>query len=271
MENFLPLEVLVTYVAKRFSSRSWLSWQGTIVILIRLPVCFGSVLPTNVIVTLTKCFHGHLLESLRANLCNCRTGVFIYGLAITFLLLAEPSLADTIPSTVTTTVVNDRQEYYTSSACTPPSTYYTFLGQEDMKQYHLAQCYGWCSTPSGDQLLKVSAFQFMTFNTPYPNIGKAYYTVPCSYPATFGADFSIMHSCYPGTIWNGSACVAVTHTCPAAGTWILSSDKLTCTGCYDPGQTLNQDNACVGEEDKALGGEHCQQASSSSRQPDWLE
>lgn len=53
-----------------------------------------------------------------------------------------------------------------------------------------------------------------------------------------------------------------TFSCPSIGTWTLSIDKRTCTGCPDPTKPiLTLEGACIGPPNKDVGDQDCRQSS----------
>lgn len=61
-----------------------------------------------------------------------------------------------------------------------------------------------------------------------------------------------------------------TYSCPPTGTWILSADQQTCTGCWDSSKVLNEEGACVSPKDKGAG-PGCEKSSDqpSNQPPPW--
>jgi len=68
---------------------------------------------------------------------------------------------------------------------------------------------------------------------------------------------STISGCLAPSVWNGTACVETRYSCPTTGTWTLSSDKQTCTGCWDASKIPNAEGGCVSPGDKGAGAD-CQ-------------
>lgn len=64
-----------------------------------------------------------------------------------------------------------------------------------------------------------------------------------------------VHNGVSGSYFNNNQTIgcASYRECPSTGKWTLSSDKQTCTGCWDSSQVLDQNNACVNSKDKDVG------------------
>jgi len=67
---------------------------------------------------------------------------------------------------------------------------------------------------------------------------------------------------------NQTSSSCTTYSCPSTGTWTLSADRQTCTGCWDSTKTPDQEGVCVGVENKELGPKLCEQPPRSSNPSD---
>jgi hypothetical protein len=120
--------------------------------------------------------------------------------------------AETIPATLTETVVSTEQAYYGYGGQPPPYTRFPSARTAANDFFLQPGRVTWQET--GFSQLSASIWR-VTFNyehgTAYQDIYKA-----------FG-------SCPDNSAWNGSACIRQNYVCPAQGGWTLSADQQACS------------------------------------------
>lgn len=105
------------------------------------------------------------------------------------------------------------------------------------------------------QYCRASSISLLANIIPYKG---SYQGIPaCPTGFTDAGTHTCVGTCPAGSVIVNGICVTKTYSCPTTGNWLLSADKLTCTGCYDPDQTLSEGNACVSRKDKDLGEQGC--------------
>lgn len=177
-------------------------------------------------------------------------------LLLGFWLSSGQAFAETIPSIATNQVQDpDGYSWYASFALNNPYSSPSIACSEACSGYATSfptASYRCVADDGPDGTMTHCLGDLYDGRTNYP-YGYLAYDVGCVSPATL----------------QGGQCVITTYSCPASGTWTLSTDKLTCTGCPDPAApTLTAEGACVGATDKDTGEQDCRHPPGDSSQPD---
>lgn len=167
-------------------------------------------------------------------------------LVSSFALISFQSIADTIPSIQT---IESISPAYMWQACGTSCTAYIYATPlAACKARNINNTLGSCTAPYANAPAGVcTAYNCNGYG------GKA--------------KKSSAQLCPTGYVYNSQTanCDRAIHSCPPSGTWILSSDQLTCSGCWNLGEILTQNNSCVGQQDKDFGPPACQGLKSSDQ------
>jgi len=140
--------------------------------------------------------------------------------------------AETIPATLTETVVSTEQAYYGYAGQQAPYTRYP------------------TARAAGDAFIAYSGYQETGFSQVSYNEWQLYFNYwgGNSYEPIYKG----FGSCPDNSTWSGSACVRQNYVCPAQGGWTLEGNTCTRTDCAE-GTYRDQSTggACLPE--KALG------------------
>lgn len=183
--------------------------------------------------------------------------------------------AEIVPSVVTETQVTDEQYQYQANVNYWPGWANFATKQEaaqaELDSYSIPTNCIWGDSPHLTGLYVINAYGTIdALAEGYRGYCPSTYGYHNEYYTSW-IGIGRVSGCHPSTFWNGSGCVRTSYSCPSTGTWALSADQQTCTGCWDPTQILDQNNACVDEKDKDAGGPDCQKPTDQPPPPFWSE